>query len=103
MESPEQQTRDGIVVAWVSHVQEAENMLVQEVEPGEAVILAGNATPREFKSGGIANRRQRVPGSCDCKRDACRAQRPEAMPRVGPRPATPNGQVEHDTRHRQQD
>jgi hypothetical protein len=80
MEEPEVEARDGVVVARITKIQEAQHLLVDEIEPQKAVVFAGNATPGEVENRRVAQSRQHVPGRRDGQRDD------EAAPHVQPLP-----------------
>ena len=61
MEQPEVEPRNGIVIARIAQIQEAQQVLVDEIEPEEAVIFARNAAHRKIEIRRIAERRQHVP------------------------------------------
>ena len=61
VKQPEIQARHGVVVVRIAQVQEAQQLLVDEEEPEEAVILARPAVQRPGEVRGIAKRRQDVP------------------------------------------
>ncbi len=53
VQQPEPNARHGVVVARIAHVEEAEEMLVQEVEPEKAVVFARAECIVQSKYGGL--------------------------------------------------
>src|SRR6266478_4716615 len=68
MKQPEPEPRDCIVIVRVSQVEEAENLLIDEVEPQKAVIFARTAVKRKREIRWISNCSQNVPG---CRYEEC--------------------------------
>src|ERR1019366_9494478 len=70
MQEPEPGARDGVVVARVAEVQKTEKGFIEEVEPEEAVILAGRAVHREIEVRRVAQRGENMPWGGDREQDA---------------------------------
>src|SRR6266853_3825766 len=68
MKQPEPEPRDCIVIVRVSQVEEAENLLIDEVEPQKAVIFARTAVKRKREIRWISNCSQNMPG---CRYEEC--------------------------------
>jgi len=69
MQEPKQRAWDGVVVPRVAHVEESEDVLIEEIEPEEAVVDSWLAAHGEVEVGRILQRGQHVPGSGDDKND----------------------------------
>ncbi len=80
MKEPEVQPRHRIVIAREAQVQEPEHVLVHEIEPEKAVILAGAAVHRPVEVRRIPNGGEDVPRRCNRQRDRRAAKRVEAPP-----------------------
>ena len=65
-----------VVVAGFAAAEEAENVLIDEVEPGEAVAGGG-------KAGGVPQRGEDVPGGCDDEEEGDAGEGLERAERVG--------------------
>src|SRR6185312_11667299 len=89
-EPPEEQTRNRVIVARITHVQEAQQLLVNEVKPEEAVIFARRAAHGEFEVRWIAQRGENVPRRGDQKRNC------ESAPDVQRLPHAPVAQLPRD-------
>ena len=80
MKQPEEAARDGVVVARVAEIEEAEKLFIDEVEPEEAVILPGSTVETEGEVRRIAEGGEDVPGRGDEKNDKRSGERVEAFP-----------------------
>src|SRR5205823_2594417 len=69
VQQPEPDAGHGVVVPRIPHVKEAEEMLVKEVEPEEAVVLAGAGVHGPVETGWVAECSENVPRRCDQKQD----------------------------------
>ena len=56
MKQPEQMARDGVVIARVAHIQKAQQLFIEEIEPEEAVVFARRAAHGKDKIRRIAQR-----------------------------------------------
>ena len=65
MKGPEIEARHGVVVAWITQVQKAQQVLVDEIEPEKAAVGAGFAVHREVEVGRIPQCGEDMPGSGD--------------------------------------
>src|SRR5215472_1838592 len=81
MERPEIEPRNGVIVAWVAEVQEAQELFVDEKEPKEAMIFTRTAVQGPSKIRWIAQSRKDVPGSSDEQNDEGSADGMEFLPR----------------------
>ena len=77
VQQPEPESRDGVVVARIAQVQEAEEVLIEKVEPEKAVILAGAAVHGPVEVRRVAKGRENVPRRGDKKE--------QRMPEIGRR------------------
>src|SRR5215471_5836679 len=100
MKSPEQKTWHGIVVPWIATVQEAQDLLVDEVEPEEPVIRARLAVHREVKNRRVADGCEYVPGQRDCQEQDDSRRRPEAVPCVTGHESAGGSDVDYSDRGR---
>jgi hypothetical protein len=80
MEQPEEVTGNCVVVARPPHVEEAEDVLVEEVEPEEAVILAWFALHREVEVRWIAEGGKHMPRRGDQQQDQRAGEGAELTP-----------------------
>src|SRR6267142_446522 len=69
VKEPKPQPRHGIVITGIAQIEEAENLLVDEIEPQEAVVLPWAAMQRKRKVRGISNGSQDVPRRGNRQRD----------------------------------
>ena len=81
VEQPEPQPRHRVVIARIAQVQKSQHVLVDEVEPEEAVIRAALAVHREIEVRRIAQRGQHVPRRCDQQQQRNSRRRPQPPPR----------------------
>src|ERR1700722_12942238 len=100
MQGPEVETGNGVVVARIAKIQEAEKLFVDKEEPEEAVVLAGPAVKGEGEIGRIAKGGQNMPGSRDQQRDQSSAQRMQSPPSAGRKQLVCEGQVNERGGHR---
>ncbi len=63
VESPKEESGNGIVVSRISRIQEAKDLLVDEEKPEEPVVLSRPAVHREVQVRRIVESRENVPGS----------------------------------------
>src|SRR5580658_1707207 len=80
MEQPESRAGNRIVIAWIPKIQEAKNVLVHEVKPEKAVILARRAMHREIEIGWQAQRRQNVPRRSNQQKDDAAGNDVQSLP-----------------------
>ena len=69
IEQPEKHGRHSVVVARVAQIQKPKQLLVDEEEPQEAVVFAGNAFQRKAEIGRISEGGENVPGRGDEQND----------------------------------
>src|SRR5260370_26742815 len=80
MEKPEPDSRHGIVVVRITAIEEAKKLLVDEVEPQEAVVFARAAVEREREVRRVPQCRQDVPRRGDQKSNEESADGPQPLP-----------------------
>jgi len=103
MEKPEKRARDGVVVARVAKIEKAEELFVDEVEPEEAVILAGAAVEGEGEVGRIAESGKDVPGRGDEYDDEGSGEEVEALPDFAGKKLAGEGEIDDGGAHREDD
>jgi hypothetical protein len=81
MEEPEVNPRHRVVVARVAQIQEAQQVLIDEVEPEKPVVLARSAAHGENEIGRITKSGQHVPRSGNEQNDQHAGERPQPLPR----------------------
>src|SRR5579863_9271729 len=94
MEKPKPYTRHGVVIAWVSQVEEAEQPLIDEVEPEKAMKVAGHALQRPGEIRRIADSRKHMPGDGYHEHEGCSGNWTELFP-GGPRQQLAVHEQEH--------
>src|SRR5581483_3462920 len=82
IQEPEERARNRVVVARVTQVEEAQQVLVKEIEPEEAAIFAWSAMKGEREIRWIVQRGKDVPWACDQERDCSRGEHVETLPSV---------------------
>ena len=80
MKCPEIQARHSVVIARITQVQEPQDVLVDEVEPEEAVIRTRFAVHAEVEIGRIAQGRQDVPGGGNRQQQRETGDGPQSAP-----------------------
>src|SRR5437879_344616 len=80
MEKPEPDSRHGIVVVRITPVEKAKNLLVNEIEPQEAVVFARAAVKGKREVRRVPQCCQDVPGCGDQKSDKESADGPKPLP-----------------------
>src|SRR5256885_1455594 len=80
MEEPEPEPRDCVVIARIPQIEEAKDLLVDEIEPEKTVVLARTAVKQEREIGWISKRGQNVPGRCNEEGDEKTADGAQSLP-----------------------
>ena len=69
MEQPEPEPGDRIVISRIAQIEEAKDLLVDEIEPKKAVVFTRTAVKREREIGRITKRGQNMPRGCNEERN----------------------------------
>ena len=101
MEQPEVKPRHGVVVARIAQVQEPQHVLVDEVEPEEAAVVARLAAQSEIEVGRIAKRGQHVPGRGNHREDQSPRHGAQALPGAAGEQLAGEEQVQEARRRRE--
>ncbi len=81
MKAPKQRPGNGVVITRITHIQEAQQLLIHEIKPEEAVILTRHAAHGKHKIRRIAQRSQHMPRQSNQQNNQRAAQRPKPLPR----------------------
>src|ERR1700682_4517945 len=80
MQQPKRRAWNGIVVARVSQIQEAQDVFVNEIEPEKTVVLAGAAVHREIEVWRHTKSGQNVPRRGNRQNDERRGENMQPFP-----------------------
>src|SRR5437588_9464793 len=80
VEQPETNPGNGIVIAWITQIEKAKNLLVDEVKPEESVVFPRTAVKPKIEIRWITARRQNVPRRRKKNRNEKTADRPQPLP-----------------------
>src|SRR6266850_135720 len=95
MEEPEPEPRDCVVIARIPQIEEAKDLLVDEIEPEKTVVLPRAAVKREREIGWISKRGQNVPGRCNEECDEKTADGTQPLPGSSDKNLLGQEKIEH--------
>src|SRR6266478_3035939 len=80
VEEPEPNSRDRIVIAGITQIEEAKDLFVEEIKPQKSVVFPRTAVKPKIEIRWITARRQNVPGRCHEKRNEETAYGTQPLP-----------------------